>query len=160
VLGPTDIFEVIDPSSLVFQAAVDETDISLVKKGLKASIELDAYPDEPITASVSSIAYRSSQTSKGTVFVVELPIPIVSSQSAADKFRLGMNGDTDIVVDQKSDVLQIPIDTLIERDGKTYVRKKTGENSAEEVEITTGIENETMIEVTNGLQLGDQVVSP
>jgi len=160
VLGPTDIFEVIDPSSLVFKAAVDETDIPLVKKGQTASIQLDSYPNDPLTASVSSISYRSAQTSKGTVFVVELPIPIVSSQSAAERYRLGMNGDTDIVVAQRENVLQIPVDALIERDNKTFVKKKAGDNAAEEVEIKTGIENDTMIEVIDGLQLGDQVVLP
>lgn len=160
VLGPTDIFEVIDPRSLVFKAAVDETDIPLVKRGQTASIQLDAYPEDPLSASVSAIAYRSAQTSKGTVFVVELPIPIISSQSAAERYRLGMNGDTDIVVDQRENVLQIPVDALTERDGKKFAKKKTGENTAQEVEIKTGIENETMIEVTDGLQLGDQVVLP
>ncbi|MBW7955167.1 efflux RND transporter periplasmic adaptor subunit [Patescibacteria group bacterium] len=160
VLNPTDIFEVVDPSSLVFKAAVAETEIALVKNGQIATIELDAFPDEPLTASVSSIAYRSSQSSSGTVFVVELPLPIESSQSAVQRYRLGMNGDTDITVDEKEDVLQIPLDALIERDDKTYVRKRTGENSAEEVEIQVGLETDDMVEVISGLQENDEVVLP
>lgn len=160
VLGPTDIFQVVDPTSLVFKAAVDETDIAQVKKGLKASIQLDAYPDESLNASVSAIAYQSSQTSKGTVFVVELPIGIESTKSAIDRYRLGMNGDTDIIIEEREDVLQIPIDSLIERDSKKFVRKKTGENTAEEVEIQTGLETEDTIEVIDGLQAGDQIVLP
>jgi len=160
VLSPTDVFEVVDPYSLVFKATVDETDISQVKKGQMATIELDAYPDEPFQASVSAIAYRSAITSKGTVFVVDLSIPVQSTQSAMERYRLGMNGDSDIIVDQRDDVLQIPIDALIERDDKRYAKKKTGENTAEEVEIQTGIENDEMIEVISGLQLGDEVVAP
>lgn len=160
VLTPTDVFEVVDPASLIFKAAVSETDIALVQKGQIASIELDAFPDEPLNASVSSVAYRSSQSAKGTVFVVELPLPITSSESAVNRYRLGMNGDTDITVDTRTNVLQIPLDSLIERDDKKYVQKRTGPNSAEEVEIQTGLENDEMVEVTSGLQAGDEVVLP
>ncbi len=160
VINPTDIFEVVDPNSLLFKAAVDETDIDLVQKGQQATIELDAYPDEPISATVSAISYRSSQSASGTVFVVELPLTNTGTQSAIERYRLGMNGDTDIIVDQRKDVLQIPIDSLIERDDKKYARRRTGENSAEEVEIQTGIENEEMIEVVSGLSAGDEVVAP
>lgn len=160
VVGPTDVFEVVDPTSLTFRAAVSETDIALVQRGQMATIELDAFPDQPLVASVSSVAYRSSVSAKGTVFVVELPIPIDSTHSAISKFRLGMNGDTDITVDSRLNVLQIPLDSLIERDDKKYVLRRTGPNSAEEVEIQTGLETDDRVEVTSGLTANDEVVLP
>jgi RND family efflux transporter MFP subunit len=159
-LTATDVFEVVDPASLVFKATVEETDMSLVKKGQPAEIELDAYPEAPITATVSAIAYRSSQTTKGTVFLVELPITGEEPATLIERYRLGMNGDVLITVDERESALQIPIDALIERDDKTYVQKKTGENTAEEVEIKIGIETDEMVEVLEGLQEGDQVVIP
>jgi len=159
-LGPTDNFEVVDPKSLVFKAAVDETDIAQIKKGQTATIKLDAYPDQNITATISAIAYRSAQTSKGTVFVVELPIGNDTQSSLLDRYRLGMNGDTDITLAEKDDVLQIPVSTLIERDGKKFVKKKIAEHMSVEVEITTGLETDEMIEVLSGLKEGDEVVVP
>lgn len=159
-IGPTESFEVIDPNSLVFKAAVDEADISLVRKGQNASIELDAYPDDPITATVGAVAYRSSQSSKGTVFVVELPIINNYQYPLLERFRLGMNGDVDITVDKREDTLIIPINTLIERDNKTFVRRRTGENTADEVEIQTGLETDDEIEVLSGLNEGDEIVIP
>jgi RND family efflux transporter MFP subunit len=159
-LGPTDGFEVIDPNSLVFKAAVDEADISLIKRGQAAKIELDAYPDTPVEATVSAVAYRSSQTSKGTVFVVELPIINNYQYPILERYRLGMNGDVDITIEEKQDVLFISLDSLIERDGKKFVRRKNGENSAEDVEVQTGLETDDIIEITSGLQDGDEVVVP
>lgn len=160
VLGPTDVFEVVDPTSLVFKAAVSETDISLVRLGQPATIELDAYPDQELNATVSAIAYRSSQTAKGTVFVVELPVPIESTSSAIQRYRLGMNGDTNITVDQRQNALQVPLDSISERDGKKYVQKRTGPNQATEVEVQTGLETDDTVEILAGLQAGDEVVLP
>jgi RND family efflux transporter MFP subunit len=159
-LSPTDTFEIIDPSSLVFKAAVDEADISSIKRGQKASIELDAYPDQPLTATVSAIAYRSSQTSKGTVFVVELPIVNDYQYPILERYRLGMNGDVDITVNTKENVLSIPLDTISEHDNKKFVKRRSGENSAEEVEIKTGLETDDVVEVTSGLKEGDEIVVP
>jgi RND family efflux transporter MFP subunit len=159
-LSPTEGFEVIDPNSLVFKAAVDEADISLIKRGQLAEIELDAYPENPVSATVSAVAYRSSQTSKGTVFVVELPIVNNYQYAILERYRLGMNGDVDITIEQKEGVLFISLDSLIERDGKKFVRRKNGENSAEDVEVQTGLETDDTIEITAGLQEGDEVVVP
>jgi RND family efflux transporter MFP subunit len=159
-LSLTDAFEIIDPTSLVFKAAVDEADIPLVQKGQRANIELDAYPDQPISATVSAVAYRSAQTAKGTVFVVELPIVPDYQYPALERYRLGMNGDTDIVIEEKENVLQVPLDSIIERDDKTYVRKKTGEETTEEVEVKVGLETDDMVEIIEGLQEGDEVVEP
>lgn len=159
-LTPTDTFEVIDPNSLVFKAAIDEADIALVKRGQMGSIELDAYPDTQVSATVSAIAYRSSLSSKGTVFVVELPIINDYQYPVLERYRLGMNGDVDLVVDEKDNTLYVPIEAVTQRDDKSFVRKKTGENSAEEVEIKPGIETDTELEVLSGLSQSDQVVIP
>lgn len=158
-LSPTEGFELINPASLYFKAAVDETDISSISRGLPAEIHLDAYPDEGLTASVSAIAYRSAQSSTGTVFVVDVPMPQATG-SAMTKYRLGMNGDVSIITASRPDVLSIPLDTTRERDGKTFVTVKTGEKTTEEREITVGLQTDEWVEVTGGLSETDQILVP
>jgi len=156
-LGLTDAFELVDPATLVFRAGIDEADISQIQVGQVAEIELDAYPDEKITTYVKSIDFKSSQSSSGTVFIVEFPI---EQPDALQKMRLGMNGDVNITVDTRKQVLVIPLDATRDRDDKTVVDVRTGEFTYEEREIEVDLETEDTVEVTRGLNLTDEVLIP
>lgn len=153
----TDVFELVNPDTLVFKAAVDETDIAQVTIGDEATISLDAYPDDPITTTLSLIGLKSQQSSTGTVFIVEAPI---TGPSLFPYYRLGMNGDLSIKVDEKQQVLTIPLDATRERDDKVYVDVKVSETEIAEREITVGLETEDEVEVVSGLALGDWIVMP
>lgn len=150
-------FELVDPSSLIFKAGVDESDIGLVKLGQKASITLDAYPDQPIATYVSDIAVQSSESTSGTVFVVSFTIP---SQSDLQLYRLGMNGDVTIEVDERKNVLHIPLDATRQRGDTTYVDVRTGQNTASERAIKVDLETDDRVEVIKGLGRDDEVVIP
>jgi len=156
-LAATDIFLIVNPNTLIIQALVDEADIASVQKDQSATVELDAYPDDPFDSTVNYIAFQSSESSSGTVFIVELPI---NEPDGLQKYRLGMNGDVTIVIEEKSDVLTIPLITTRERDGKTYIDVRTGDNTAEEREIQVGLETEEQIEVLSGLSESDEIVLP
>lgn len=163
-LGATDVFEVVNPKTLVFKAAVDETDIGTVKVGQKAVISFDAYPDEPYTGYIDDISYKSTQGSSGTVFVVRIPI---AGDDVLARYKLGMNGDVTITVDTRENVLTIPLDATKERDGKTYVTVKVpsdptrpDEVKTEDREIETDLETDEWVEVTKGLSPDDEVLMP
>jgi RND family efflux transporter MFP subunit len=155
-LMATDYFEVVNPNTLIFKATVDESDISLVKPGLQAEINLDAYPEEQLPTHVNYIAYTSSQTSTGTVFLVEFPM----TDPMLERFKIGMNGDVSIVIDTKPDVMAIPLTATRQRDKKTYVDIRTGEKTYTEKEITTGLETDEKVEVISGLTENDEILLP
>ncbi len=155
----TDTFEIVDPSSLVFEAEVDEVDIGSIPTGTSVRFVLDAYPDEKIDGSIGWIGLKaksSSKSSGGTVF----PVRVVVPSTDLSKFRLGMNGTMTIILKQKSDVLTIPIEATTVRDGKTYVSVKNPQNEKKpiEKEISVGIENEDKVEVVSGLTIDDEVL--
>jgi len=158
-LVATDTFEVINPKSLVFRATVDQADISKVLKNQNSSIILDAYPDQNLNSHISYISFTSAQSSTGTVYVVEMPIE-ASGSADLNRYRIGMNGDASIVLNQKDNVLAVPLSALRETNNKDYVKVKTGPNSAEDREVKTGLETDTQVEVLSGLKEGDQVVVP
>lgn len=156
-LGATDTFLIVNPETLIFRALVDEADIALVQANQNAAIELDAYQGETISSTVNYIAYQSNLTASGTVFAVEFPI---ASTEGLAKYRLGMNGDVSIILEEKANALTIPLIATRERDGKTYVDVRTGAKTFEEREITTGLETDEQIEVLNGLIEADEIVLP
>lgn len=154
----SDYFELMNPTTLIFKAAVDEADIALVQKGQTGKINLDSFRDKEIEAQVSYIAYTSTETSSGTSFVIELPI---TESEIVDKLRVGMNGDVNIILEKKSDVITIPFIAIIQKDNKNFVKvKKDNKNNVEEREISIGIENDEIVEVTSGLSETDEIVVP
>lgn len=152
----TDYFEVVNPDTLIFRAAVDEIDISKVELGQDATIAFDAYDDSALPSTVNYISFTSNESSSGTVFLIELPIP----NPDLAKYRIGMNGDVAITLAKKEDALAIPLTSIRERDGKTYVDVRVNETEVEEREITTGIETEDEIEVLSGITETDEILLP
>lgn len=149
----TAVFTVSDPASLVFQANVDETDISGLTLGQSATITLDAFPEASFSGGISFIAYSSEQSSGGaTVFPVKIAI------IHPENLRVGLNGDITIETSRQVDVLTVPTEAIREEKGSTYVYKKT-DGTYEKVSVTTGTKNEDDIIITSGLSEGDMIVT-
>ncbi|MBU0974668.1 efflux RND transporter periplasmic adaptor subunit [Patescibacteria group bacterium] len=153
----SDYFEIVNPESLIFRAAVDESDISFISEGQTANLVLDSYPNETIITTVSYVSFVSTETSSGTAFVIEFPL---NKATDGNLLRIGMNGDIHIVLETKDDVLTIPTISITQRNDKTYVNVKTGENQAEEREIKIGLETDDIIEILEGLTESDEIVVP
>jgi RND family efflux transporter MFP subunit len=153
----TEGFELINPDTLIFRAAIDEADIAQITLEQPGEIFLDSFPDDPISSQINYIAYRSNASSTGTVFVVELPI---TGESLLNKYRLGMNGDVEIKLDERENVLTIPFVATRERNEKVFIDVKTEKDQYEEREIETGLETEDYVEVLGGLSENDEVLIP
>ena len=158
-LSPTDYFEVVNPDTLIFRAAIDEVDIGGIKIDQTANISLDAYPDESFSTAVKYIPYSGTLTSSGTVFIIELPI-FEASDKGLEYFRLGMNGDALIVLETVENALVIPIEATRVEDGITYVELLLDSGETEERQITTGLETDDEIQVVSGLTESDTVIIP
>lgn len=149
----TAVFSVADPTSLVFEANVDETEVGSLTIGQSAKITLDAYPEATFSGKVSYISYASETSSGGaTVF------PVKISFDNPQNLRIGLNGDISIEVDRQSDVLTISTESIREDEGGTYVYRKT-KSGYVKTAITTGAKNDNDVIVTSGLSQGDTVVT-
>lgn len=158
----TDAFEIVNPETLVFKALVDEADIAQITIGQSATLSLDAYDDLTLNSQVSQIGYKSTPSASGTAFIVEFPLfdPNSAIADVLSKYRLGMNGDVQIILDQRENVLTVPLIAIREENGKSYVDVKTGENTAEAREVEVGLETDDDVEILSGLHENDQIVLP
>lgn len=148
----TAVFEVIDPDSLTFEAAIDEVDVGAIVKGKAATVTLDAFPERLFEGTVSYISYSAVTSSGGaTVFPVEITI------AKADNLRIGLNGDVSIEVNVEEERLIVPLDAIREDgEGSFVYRKDNGSYRKTPVEV--GQTNETDAVVLSGLAQGDEVV--
>lgn len=162
------------------QVNVDENDIVNISLGDSASIEIDALPEQTFSGVVSEIASSANITGAGTTeqkTEFEVKISIID---AVKQLRPGMTASADIVIETRDDALCIPIQCVTVRTpeqlesatdsllNSTYVADKEGfvpivflveEGKTRAVQVKTGIQSETHIEILEGVAEGDAVVT-
>jgi macrolide-specific efflux system membrane fusion protein len=154
VTGGSVIATVIDPDSMYFEAQIDEVDISKIKIGAAVELTLDAYPEEVINAKVVSIDFSPiSLSGGGTGYAVKISLP---QQTNDLKFKLGLNGNADIIIVKLDEALILPPAAVSQKDGRWIVKIKRGKEYIER-NIEIGWETEGKVEIKSGLGLGDQV---
>lgn len=146
--------EIVNPSTLFFSAAADQTEVVNLKSGQKTEITFDSYPDEHIPGYITEISYTPKEGETGTVYEVKIAI---DTHDFGSKYRIGMTGDASFITKQKKDVLAVPT-TFIKSDstGKyVYVKEN---NTRVKHRISEGDTYDTMSEISSGLADGDVIV--
>lgn len=139
---------------LIVLTQVDEVDISRVLLGMKALITLDAYPNRRIQGKVLSILYEGRNTSNVITYDVK-----VVPEEVTPFFRSQMTANVSLVVNEKQNVLLVPVLALQARpNGDKYVLLSVPRGRPQPQTVVTGVDNGTEVEVVSGLKEGDQVM--
>lgn len=139
---------------LIVEAQVDETDIGRIKLNQQATVILDAYADQKIAGHVEKIAYQSDTINNVTIYRVD-----VLPKKVPAFFRSGMSATVNFMMDERRDVLTIPINAVKKSGGRSFsFVMDNGKIKA--VPIKTGLENTENIELISGLAEGQEVVIP
>lgn len=101
-----------------FKINVDELDIAKINTGQQANITIDALPeteDKPLKGTVTKIAVEGTSSNGVSVYPVTVQI------EKHEALKGGMNANAEIMVNQKSNVIYVPVDAVQKRNGKSYV---------------------------------------
>jgi HlyD family secretion protein len=142
------LFTVIRDGQIELVADVPENDILRLKQGQKAAVTI-AGSTQPLTGSVRLISpVVDPVTRLGAVHIA------LDDDLAA---RSGMYGSAAIIVSE-AEGIALPLSAITTEGGKTTVRKVL-DGTVQMVEIKTGIQDGSYIQVTEGLDEGDKVVA-
>jgi len=145
---------VADPNAVVFKMKVDEADIATVKTGQSVMISFDAYPKQTFLQTIKKVSFESVNNSGGTAYEVTVDLPDNSDL----RFRLGMNGEGEIIIQEEKNVLIVPEDAIVKRNDKYYVFVvENGRLKKTTVEL--GLWGDDEVIVSSGLREGDKVLS-
>jgi len=167
VTPATSTYIVVNPETTYFESEISETDLPKVKAGQKVIIRLDAYPEEEIMGVVGNIGIVAfTSTTGGNAYSLRIELP----PNKEFKYKVGMEGDVDIVLETISGVLKVPTTALVNEDDVNYVwvymdgkiAKKSvdiGGNSNEETQIKSGVsDGDTIIsEPSNKFTEGQKI---
>lgn len=138
---------------LIVRAQVDETDIGKIKDGQRALLNLDAYPDAKIPATVEHLYYESKTINNVTIYEVDL-LP----QEVPEFFRSGMNATINFIAQSKDNVLLIPAEAVLHEKNGNFVLVKGADGQSRQRPVQLGISDDKNVEVISGLDGYDTLV--
>ena len=187
-MAGTEIVRVANLNNMEVEVDVNETDIVKVNVGDSTIVEVDAYLKREFKGIVTEIANTAENTlsvDQVTNFKVKVRIlPESYKDLSADKpensspFRPGMTATVDIITNKKENIIGIPISSIVIKTDTSSAKskkiiKETISSKTEKFEcvfvkigdiaklrvITTGIQDDSNIEITSGLNEGDDVIT-
>ncbi len=140
---------------LVVVAQVDESDIGRIHLGMPARITLDSYPEKHDEGKVVEMLYEGKNVSNVIQYGVKIRLPKVPSF-----YRSQMTANISFIVRKKEKALLVPAAAVREKDGVKQVLTPSTEPGEKDqwVDVKTGIENDTSVEIVSGLSPGDTVL--
>ncbi|WP_068786980.1 efflux RND transporter periplasmic adaptor subunit [Paenibacillus phocaensis] len=113
--GGTELFVINDYQKLSAKIQVDELDIPSIEEGMKATVQVDALPDQTLEGVVSDIADEGAAS--GGVSLFDVTIALNDSAGV----RVGMSAEATIISEEKQAVLTLPIEAVQQRGGRYFV---------------------------------------
>ena len=130
-------------------------DEEIVRPGHPAQIKV-ASADRLLTGQVRWISTVASQLDTLSSDVRVYPT-LVTVQTADEDLRPGVSAEVTIFVDERKDVLRLPVHSILELGDETFCYVKAA-SGLEKRRIETGLNNHRFVEVCAGLQEGELVI--
>jgi len=152
------VVTIADMSSLQVEADVSESNIEKISLGQERQIILDAYPGNSYSGYVAKVVPTADRT-KATVLVKvgfkNYDSRVLPEMSAKVLFLA--NDSKKMSASDQQPMLVIPLTAIAKRDGNNVVFIVKN-NTAIQVQVTTGQQMDSYIEIKSGLKSGDQVI--
>ena len=186
-MAGTEILRVANLGNMEVEVDVNENDIVKVEVNDSTIVEVDAYLGKEfkgIVTEISNTADNQLTTDQVTNFKVKVRILKESYEDLLEgkpenfsPFRPGMTATVDIITNKRQDVIGVPISTIVIKTDTTASKKSFVQKAALENEqkfecvfvkngskaklrvVKTGIQDDSNIEITSGLEVGDVVIT-
>jgi len=164
-------------SSKEAAVTLNEVDAAKVNLGDKATLAFDALPNLSLAGQVVEVDPVGT-VSQGVVnYNVKISFASAGTSTSTDQVKPGMSVTANIVTQVDQNVIAVPNAAILTAGGSKYVlapaspvsdadlASSTAQNGIElaaapvRIQVTVGIANSTMTEITSGLNVGDQYVA-
>ncbi len=149
------VVSVISENSFQIETDVPEADIAKIKLDNPARVTLDAYGDS-VLFDAKVIKINPAETVIEGVSTYKVTLEFGQKD---DRVKSGMTANIDIVTAQKSGVITIPKRAITEKNGNKFAQVLQKDGIVKESPVKVGVKGSNgNIEVTEGLNAGDQVI--
>ena len=157
-MAPTQMpaITLLDDREFYIDVTVDEIEIGKVAVGQTAKVTLDAYPNTPITGTITRISDLPGRSTGLIAYPVRIRLP----DAAGVKIRAGMTANAIVQSRRIEDVLLAPNWAVRtgQREGAPYIYSYYLQNGQPvETEVSIGASNENYTQILEGLEAGQTV---
>lgn len=180
----TELMRIANLNAMEVRVEVSENDVPSVKLGQTAEVDVDAYLNRTFAGTVTQIANSSTtagiadnilNSDQVTNFEVRISIDPSSYNDLVKggntyPFRPGMSASVDVLTKNSEGVVSVPIEAVTTRqkekedddlgvDELEEVVFVVRGDTVDQVVVTTGLQDASVIEVKSGLTKGDAIVA-
>lgn len=142
-----------DLDQLQIKLLVSEKKIAHLRRGQRVHVkvldqrrrgEIVAIADQPQVSSVADIDFRQ--------YAVGIAVDAI-----AEQWKPGMTAEVDVLIEQKKNVLSVPVVCVVKHGGEPHVRVKSLAGTALR-EVMLGMTNDIVVEIVDGVNEGEMVL--
>jgi multidrug resistance efflux pump len=151
------IITIPDMTKMSVRVKIHESYIKKVKKGQKARITVDAFPDKVLDGEVTQVGVLPDSQNMWMNPDLKVYLTTVTIQGTNDWLKPGMSAKVEIFVSRLPDVVYVPVQAVSALDGK-QVCYLANSHKPEQRMVEVGEFNDEFIEIKSGLKEGDKVL--
>ncbi|MFH1564812.1 MAG: efflux RND transporter periplasmic adaptor subunit [bacterium] len=136
----------------IAEVTLNEIDAANTKVGQKVTLTFDAAEGVTAVGEVASIDTLGTVSQGVVSYQVKIAFDVQD-----ERIKPGMSVSSSIIIDSKQNVIMSPI-SAVKTNGGSYVEILVN-GAPQKKKVTTGISNDTMIEIVEGLEEWEQVIT-
>jgi membrane fusion protein (multidrug efflux system) len=146
-----DLVNLEDISSVKVDFRIPEKFADRVGRGQELEVIVDALPEKPFRAKVDAIDPQVDSSGRSALLRGRIANPEA-------KLKPGMFARVRLILAERKDALIVPEEAIVPQGGKSTVWKII-DGKAVRAQVKTGMRRDAKVEITEGLKLGDIVVT-
>lgn len=157
-LFPGQMFmQIVDPSSMLVSAVVNQADVESIRVGAKAHLHFDAYPGLTLPGRVISVGAITRPGGQRASYVKEVPV-FLKIENLDPRVIPDLSVSIDVVVETQSEQLIAPRESIFKDspEGKPYVYVRTA-SGFERREVELGLISNIKAAIVRGLKAGEAI---
>ncbi len=147
-----DLVTLEDTSSLKVDFRLPEMLTGALERGQRVEVHSDAFAGKRYIATLDAIDPVVDQNGRALVLRARL-------ENINGQLRPGMFVQTRVILSQRQGALMVPEEALIAVGGEQRVYRVQSDNKVEQRTVVTGLRREGRVEIIEGLQAGDLIVT-
>ncbi len=151
------IITIPDLKQMVVKVKIHESYIKKIKKGQKAKITVDAFPDKVMAGEVTKVGVLPDSQNRWMNPDLKVYLTTITIDGTQDWVKPGMSAKVEIMVNKIDNCVYVPVQAISPEGDKQVCYLSHGAKP-ERREVEIGDFNDEFIEIKKGLREGDYVM--
>ncbi len=150
------ILTIPDMTKMSVKLKIHESHIKKIKKGMKANIRIDAFPDEKLSGEVTKVGVLPDSQNRWMNPDMKVYVTTISIDAVYEWLKPGMSAKVEILVNELPDVVYVPVQAVSNEDGEHVCYMASAGGPKRRV-VEIGEFNDEFIEIKKGLKEAERV---